>query len=213
MPQMVERPWGVTSYGAASVRAVPDVVRIRFRVTRLESTPPEAFASAGHSVRLVRDTLRRHGIPDSGVQASRLALSTSWSGYGADRKFLGYQCQASFGVESRDLDRLEPLVIDLVAAGAYEIEGVDFDVTGKRELRAEARRQAVAAARDKAQIYAEAAGVRLGPVIHIDDVDAEKLGSQPYRSHSAMNEAASGDWSPGQVVVWAAVILGFSIVH
>lgn len=33
--------------------------------------------------------------------------------YGADRKFLGHQCQASFSVDSRDLDGLEQLIIDI----------------------------------------------------------------------------------------------------
>jgi uncharacterized protein len=210
--EMVERPWGVAAFGAASVKASPDLARIRFRVTRLQPTPSQSFAMAGHSVRAVRETLRRHGVPDGAVQRSRTGISSSWSGYGADRKFLGHLTQASFAVESRDLDGLEQLIIDLVAAGANEIDGVDFDVVAKRELRAEARKEAVAAARAKAQLYAEAAGVGLGPVIHIDDVDPEQR-LEPYRGHSAGGEAAAGDWSPGHVVVAAAVILGFSIIH
>ena len=74
-------------------------------------------------------------------------------------------------MESTHLDDVQQLLIDVVAAGANEIDGVDFDVTSKPDLRAEARRQAVAAARHKAALYAEAAGARLGPVVHIDDVD------------------------------------------
>jgi uncharacterized protein len=209
---MVEQPWGVASYGAASVKANPDLARIRFRVTRLQPTPSQAFAMAGDSVRSVRETLRRHDIPDAAVERSRIGLAGAWSGYFPDRTFLGHQCQASFSVESRDLDRLEQLIIDLVAAGANEIDGVDFDVTAKKELRAEARKQAVAAARAKAQLYAEAAGVGLGPVIHIEDVDPEQR-PEPSRGHSAGGQAAGGDFSPGHVVVSAAVILGFSIIH
>jgi uncharacterized protein len=211
--QMVERPWGVTAYGAASVRAKPDLARIRFRVTRLKQTPAESFAMTSDSVRAVRETLRQHAIPDGAVERSRIVLATAWSGYGAERTFLGYRCQASFAVDSRDLDSLERLLVALVAAGANEIEGVDFDVSTKRDLRAAARREAVGAARGKAELYAEAAGVRLGPVIHIDDVDPERQDPELYRSHSAGGAAAAGDWSPGHVVVSAAVILGFSIVH
>jgi len=77
--------------------------------------------------------------------------------------FAGYQCQAAFAVEARALDDVEPLLLDLVAAGANQIDAVDFDVTAKRELRVEARRRAVAAARAKAELYAAAADVRVGP--------------------------------------------------
>lgn len=40
---------------------------------------------------------------------------------------------------------VQQLLVDVVAAGANEIEAVDFDVIGKDDMRAEARRQAVTA--------------------------------------------------------------------
>lgn len=191
---------------------MPDLVRVRFRVIRGEQAPSQAFAAASEAVRAVREALRQHGVPDAAVERSRLDLKSSWS-YGSDRKFLGYQCQASFAVESGNLDDVQQLLVDLVAAGANEIEAVDFDVMAKGEMRADARRQAVAAARRKAELYAEAAGVRLGAVIHIDDVDPEQVGFERYRGHGAGGAASPEDLAPGHVVVSAAVILGFSITH
>lgn len=208
--QMVERPWGVTAYGAASVKAEPDLVRARFKVSRTEQGPSEAFAAAGDAVRAVRAALRDHGVADASVEQSRVDLRSSWS-YGTEREFLGHQCEASFTVESADLEDVQRLLVDLVAAGANEIEGVDFDVTGKAELRAEARREAVAAARRKAELYAEAAGVRLGAVLHIEDVDPEGVGQDLYRGHGAGGGSSAQDLAPGHVTVSAAVILGFSI--
>jgi len=209
--QMVEHPWGVAAYGAASVKATPDLMRARFRVVRLEPTAAQSFATASDAVRSVRQTLRQHGVPDSSIQKSQLDLKSSWT-FGSDRRFLGYECQAAFVVETRDLDGVQQLLVDLVEAGANEIEGVDFDVVGKADLRAEARRQAVATARRKAELYAEAAGVRLGPVLHIEDVDAERVRNEYYRSHGSGGMAASPeDLAPGHVVVSAAVILGLSI--
>ncbi|HEU5025748.1 MAG TPA: SIMPL domain-containing protein [Spirillospora sp.] len=210
--QMVERPWGVTAYGAASVKAMPDLVRARFKVVRVEQTPSQAFAAAGDAVQEVRQTLRGHGIADAAVERSRLGLESSWT-FGSDRKFLGYECQAAFTVESGDLDDVQALLVDLVAAGANEIEAVDFDVTGKGDMRAEARRKAVAAARRKAELYAEAAGVRLGAVLHIEDVDPERVGFERYRGHGGGGAASVQDLAPGHVVVSAAVILGFAIAR
>lgn len=212
--QMIERPWGIAAYGAASVKAAPDMVRARFKVIRLEQSPPQAFATASGAVHAVREALRAHQVPDSAVERSRLDLKSAWSGFGPDRKFLGYQCQASFALQSGNLDDVQQLLVDLVSAGANEIEAVEFDVTAKPDLRAQARRQAVAAARSKAELYAEAAGVRLGAVIHIDDVDPEQGSLHLYRAHSAPGgEPLPEDLAPGHVVVSAAVTLGFSIAH
>jgi uncharacterized protein YggE len=210
--QMVERPWGVAAYGAASVKAQPDLVRARFKVVRLEQTPTEAFAAASEAVHRVRQVLREHEVPDASVDRSRLSLKTEWTYVSNERKFLGYQCQAAFAAQSSHLDDIQQLLVDIVAAGANEIEAVEFDVVAKAELRAQARRKAVEAARNKAELYADAARIRLGMIVHIDDVDPEHVGVERYRSHSTAAAAAAQDLAPGHVVVSAAVILGFAIV-
>ena len=144
--QMIERPWGITVYSTASVKAPPDLVRLRFHVARLQQTPAEAFAAATEAVGAVRRAIRAHNVQDADVQRSRLSLKSQWN-FGNERKFLGYQCQASFSVESRDLDDVQQLLVDVVAAGTNEIEGVDFNVTDKPGLRAEARRRSHSSAR------------------------------------------------------------------
>ncbi len=48
---------------------------------------------------------------------------------------------------------------------------------------------------------------------HIDDVDPEHVGFERYRGHGAGGEASAQDLAPGHLVVSAAVILGFSIIH
>ncbi|GAA4228396.1 SIMPL domain-containing protein [Actinomadura meridiana] len=208
--QMLKQPWGVSAHGTASVRRKPDLVRVRFKVVRLEQTPSRAFEAANDAVQAVRRTLREHGVEDAAVDSSRLGLKSSWS-YGTKRKLLGYECVAAFSVESHALDDVQSLLVDLVAVGAHEIEEVAFDVRGKRELRAEARRRAVTAAREKAELYAEAVGVRLGDVVHIEDVNPDSLGVERYRSHSSVDVASEQDLAPGSIVVSAAVILGFSL--
>jgi uncharacterized protein YggE len=137
-------PVGITAFGAASVKAVPDLVRVRFKIVRVEQAPAAAFEAARGAVRAVRGTLREHGVGDAAVEGSRLDLKTA----------------------------------------TEFVDGTHFDVIAKRELRAEARRKAVAAARAKADLYAEAAGVRVGAVLHIEDVDPEQPGASRYRSHA-----------------------------
>ncbi|MFI6123873.1 SIMPL domain-containing protein [Streptomyces sp. NPDC051064] len=131
--------------------------------------------------------------------------------HGSERTFLGYECTASFVIELRELDLRETVLIDVVDAGTNEVKGVEFDIPAKRELRARARTAAVAAAQEKAALYAEAAGAQLGPVIHIKDVDAEQV--QSYRSHNSHRSGGGeGDLSPGKVTVSAGVVLGLSLI-
>ena len=210
--QSIDAPWGVSVFGASSVDAAPDLARLRVTTRQTREQPAEAFEVTRGGVNRIREVLRGHSVPDAAVSASRLNLRSTWSNYGNERKFLGYECTASFVIELRELETLEIVLVDVVEAGANQVDGVEFDVSAKKQLRAQARTAAVAAAREKATLYTEAAGVRLGPVVHIQDVDSDQL-QNTYRSHGqTMGAGGEGDLSPGKISVSAGVLVGFAII-
>jgi uncharacterized protein YggE len=204
--QELARPWSVCVYGTASVRARPDLARIRFRVVRIEPTAAGSFEAVRSAVGEVRRVLRGHGVPDPAVAGSELDLETLVDHEGGQR-VLGHRCQASFVVETPALDGVQRLLTELVAAGADRIDGVHFGVANHEELRAEARRRAVAVARAKAELYAEAAGGAVGRILHIEDLDRDQravpLG---FAGHGP-----SDDLTPGHVAAAATVLLGFAL--
>lgn len=213
---LIERPWGISAYGHGTVDTDPDHAVLRLAVNRLDKKPDRALQATAGTVTAVRGVLRHHEIPDTAVTSSRTSIHSVWNGFGADRTFQGHQCRAEFSVRVSRLDLVEQVVVDLVAAGADEIIGVDYGTSRTTELRAEARTQAVAAAQAKAQLYAEAAGVALGPVVHIEDVDPDQGTALLYRSAAAgapQAESGSTDFAPGQLTVTASVAMGFSITH
>ena len=63
---------------ADSVKAKPDLVRIRFRVARVEKDPTAAFALVNAEVKAVREVLRRHGVPDSRVDRVTWSCRPPW---------------------------------------------------------------------------------------------------------------------------------------
>ncbi|MFE3492395.1 SIMPL domain-containing protein [Streptomyces sp. NPDC059175] len=209
----IRQPWGLSVFGSGSVRTEPQFACVKLEVDLLEQTPDRAFERANKAVAEVRQTLRGHGIADGSVSGSRLRLHSAYDGYGVGRTFLGYRCQAAFTVETTALNGLQQLIVDVVDAGANHVEDVVFDVHDKSALRDEARHRAVEAARRKAAVYAEATGVKLGPVVHVEDVDPESV--SPYgRGHGGTAGGRGGaDLAPGMVEVAAGVHLGFALTH
>lgn len=136
----ISDPWGVATFGAATVAAEPDFARVKVELATLEQGPAEAFQAAQTVIIDFRAVLRAHGIPDAGVSPSRLKLATHYE-------------------YSRTHDE---------------------------------RRH----------------GITLGRVLHIEDVDPERL--KTY-SHSGVSGGVDEDFAPGQIVVTAAVAMGFAI--
>ncbi|MEU5879222.1 SIMPL domain-containing protein [Spirillospora sp. NPDC047279] len=208
-PKITE-PWGVATFGAATVSAEPDFVRVQLQLECDREQPAEAFEGAHEIIAAFRAVLRAREIPEGGVSSSQLKLSTryEYSRVEDRRKKVGYACEADFEIETVAIDDLQGLLTDVVSAGVDQIKGIVFDVRAKPALRARARRDAVAAARAKAELYAEAAGVKLGRVVHIEDVDPERM--KTY-SHGTARGGVEEDLAPGLIAVTAAVAMGFSI--
>jgi uncharacterized protein YggE len=149
------------------------------------------------------------------VAASRINLARTWEHAAGKQHFTGYAARVSFNVLLDDLDRMEEVLIGVVDAGANEIGSVDFRTSRLKEFRAEARRRSVAAAREKAENYCRAAGVSLGPVLNLEDVNPNVLYGSG-EGHTS-NEAPADDGgperalSPGSIAVGAAVTMVFAL--
>ncbi|MGP4111117.1 SIMPL domain-containing protein [Streptomyces sp. 4N509B] len=211
----ITAPWGVSVIGIARREAVPDVARVRVAVREIRAEPSEAFEVTRGVLARVRASLRDHGVPEEAVSTSRLNLESTYDydeGGGDGRRLRGYRCAASLVVEVRDLDGLESLLTDVVGAGANHVDGVTFDVSTRAALRAEARDAAVASAREKAERYAAAAGVRLGRVLHIEDLDTEgaEVGGR-YVTVGGVPESGGRELAPGAITVATGVLLGFAL--
>ncbi|GIG70317.1 SIMPL domain-containing protein [Phytomonospora endophytica] len=212
MSALIESPWGLSAYGSANAHAAPDVARVQLGAERVEPSAAEAFAATRALVERIRAALRAQGVADDAVEESRLSLSTDYDGYGEERRFLGYRCEASFSVELRDLDALEPALIAATEAGANRVDNVVFTVADADALVARARRDAVAAARTRAELLADAAGVRLGAVVHVEDLDRPEQGPVMYRAMAEAAGSGGGELAPGRVGVSASVVVGFGIL-
>jgi uncharacterized protein YggE len=201
-------------FGSAVLRVEPDIASLQFAVARQAKQPKDAFQATHQAVKEVRAYLSQAGAAD--VAASRINLSRTFEYVNQRQQPTGYSAHVAFNVVLSDLDRLEEVLVGVVDAGANEIGSVDFRTTRLKEYRVEARRRAVAAAREKAEIYCRAAGVSLGAVLSLEDVNPSVLrGSGESHTSSEVSADDAGParaLAPGSIVVGAAVsaVFGFS---
>ena len=97
----------------------------------------------------------------------------------------GYQVSNNVTIRVRDLDSLGSVLDQAVTVGANTITGISFSVADPANLYEEARRRAVADAVSKAQVYADAANVRLGSIESITEQD-NYMPPQPMMRAAAM---------------------------
>jgi uncharacterized protein YggE len=211
--QAIENPTGVTVFGSALLRVPPDVGSLVFAVVRTTKEPREAFAAAREGAAAVAKVLKAADVTD--VRSSRVTLEQAFTYTGGEQRFVGYRARIGFSVHLRELDRMEEVIAAVVDAGANQIDSIDFETTRLRELRAEARALAVRSAREKAQLYAKSAGITLGAVVHIEDVNPDVLTGR-REGHATVRmdaeETAAGPIDPGAIAIGGAVRMCFAIL-
>lgn len=211
--QSIGRPIGINVFGSYVLRVEPDVALVRVVVACLEQEPSAAFATNRAAVAKVRAFLTEAGVPTADVQSSHVRLSDEHVWKDRERVHLGYRASVGLAVRLTALSRFEEIVAGVIEAGANEIQSTEFATTKLAEHRAEARRGAFAAARRKAELYAGAADVRLGGVLHVEDIDPGMLrGRESHGADLELSADESGQAAaPGSIEVKASVMVSFAI--
>ncbi|MFV0336380.1 MAG: SIMPL domain-containing protein [Tropicimonas sp.] len=201
----------VTVTGQGRFAAAPDMATVSLGVL---SETPEAAAAIG-DVRDGLSAILAHlgaaGIAAADIQTSQLSLDPRWDDRppGDDgRRIRSFVANGLLTVRLREIEALGAL-LDQLGAEVNNLQGVSFGLQDPRPAEDAARRAAVADARHRAELYAEAAGVALGPVLSI----SEGGGAQPYMMRNQVMEfaAASMPVAPGEVEFTASVTVTYGL--
>jgi hypothetical protein len=164
-------PPAISVTGEASVSVPPDLAEVEAGVTSDAKTAREASETNNTAMGNLLLALKAAGIDARDIQTSRLSLQpqTEASRSSGAPAISGYRARNRVTVRLHDVIKVASTIDMLVAAGATDIDGINFMVSQASKLLDDARTQAVADARRKAEIYAKAAGITLGAPLSISE--------------------------------------------
>ena len=168
--------------GTGTVEAAPDMATLMIGVTTQGATAAEALAANSKATDAVIARLAASGIEPRDVQTSNLSINPNWTGYDSSTPTIsGYVASNMLTVRVRALDTTGTVLDAAVADGANTLNGMTFGLADPEPAYNEARKEAVADARAKAELLAMAAGVKLGQVLSISDAGAMTDPAPMYR--------------------------------
>jgi len=197
----------VTVTGEATIAVAPDAAIIRIGVTSQDKTAREASDANAKQMSAVLAAIKDTGIAERDIQTSRLSLQPQYdSSKSGNARLTGFQANNQVTVKIRDIDKLAIVLDRAIASGANEMSGIEFVVSEQSKMLDQARDDAVADARRKADLYAKAAGAKLGSVVSISE---EGPTAQP-RPMQAMR-AGAVPFAPGEQTLRAIVTVTYEL--
>ena len=165
--------------GEASVEATPDFARVTLGVTTTGKDAGEAMAANAKATNALIAALKGDGLAPADIQTSSLSITPNFANRAAGSSeppaIDGYTVGNMVTVTVRDLSRLGALLDKAVGSGANAMYGVAFGENNVSGLLDKARPLAFADARRKAEIYAAAAGSKIGRLMEL----SEQVGGPP----------------------------------
>ncbi len=168
----------LTVNAEGSSTAEPDLAMFSAGVTTQGSTASAALAENSTKMTQVIAALKRAGIAERDIQTSNLNLNPVYappkrlpdgSVQDQGQVIIGYQVTNQVSVKQRKLADYGKVLDALVSAGANQVNGPTFMLAKPEAAQDEARSAAMKAARTRAQLYAQAAGLRVIGIVSISE--------------------------------------------
>jgi uncharacterized protein len=206
-------------------RRVPDIAMFSAGVVTQAQNASAAIRDNSARMASVVAALRRAGIAERDIQTSRISLNPVFTNPDRDamiraremgqplppeanvRRIVGYEARNTVQVRVRDLANMGRVIDTLVSVGANEINGPNFTVDQHDTAIDEARLDAVTKGRQRAELYARAAGLRVGRILSI----SETGGYHPVRREMMVMDVGMASAPPAPPVAPGELTLGINV--
>lgn len=198
--------------GTGKAAAIPNTAQLSLGVSKTAKTITDAQNQANGVINRLTADLKTLGILETDIKTTNYSVYPNYD-YTAGRQTAnGYTVSQNLEVKVKQIDKANSAIDVATSDGANMVGGISFilDDQTKKVLEEKARKEAVANAKEKAQNLANAAGIKLGRI-----VDVQESGStpQPIYMQAMINREGEPDQktnlTPGENTIQITITLSF----
>ena len=138
----------------------------RLHTDRAAKATAALRALAKHNVNVERSSFRLEQVRGAARPAEKKQASPE------------YRATTTFSLKANQIAALNEVISSIAGAGVFEVRTIRYGIKDEERAIDDARRAAVKNARRQAEVYADAAGVKLAEILEIFDGVAQNLGSE-----------------------------------
>lgn len=164
----------ITVSGGGQVNLAADMAYVTLGISISDSDVSTVMQQANTSIDSICAALVESGLPKDCISTDYLYISPQYD-YSGDNsnEIIGYNVNSGLKLTIYDVDAVGSYIDVAFAAGANSFDSITFAVKDNSEARDEALRLAVADAEKKANVLAEAAGMKLGDIVTIEENNSD----------------------------------------
>ena len=203
--------------GSASNQTKPDKVTVSLGVETTNSTAQAALTANSNLMNKVLEALKAEGVRENETSTSTFSITPNYN-YSSNNnqgRLIGFTVSNSIQIESSSIENVSKWIDAAVSAGANNVNNIYFSLSNQKseEMKNSLLKDAIDSARIKADIAANAAGLK---VIAVKSIIVGEAGSSPpvpVYSAKALDGAAASSTPiiSGQQEISASVSIVYLI--
>ncbi len=190
----------------------PDMATVNLGVTTEGQTAQAALQENARRMQALTQALRRAGVAERDIQTSNVSVHPQHQyREGQAPLITGYQANNTVSAKVRNVDSLGRVIDAAVGAGGNTVHGVHFAYQNPEGQLDAARRDAIAEARRRAELYADALGMQVARVVAVTEGGGYSPPIPMPVARMEMAQDASTPISPGQIETRVNVSVTFEL--
>jgi len=159
----------ITVSGTGNIRISADTAVISLGVNARDRDVLKAQQKVNEAIASIRKALIEQGVKEENITTDFMNIYAIYDYRNDQEELSAYNANSSLAVKVTDMDIVGKLIDAAFAAGANTLNGISFSAANPEEAENEALREAVTEARKKAEILAEASGLKITGIESISE--------------------------------------------
>lgn len=191
----------ITVSGTGETRISADTAVITLGVSARSRDVQEAQRQVNEAIASIRAALTGLGVAGENINTDYMSIYAIYDYEGDVETVRAYNAGTTLAVQVTDMDLAGRVIDEAFGAGANTLNGIAFSASDTEAARAGSLRAAVADARAKAEVLAEAAGLKITGIEEITEGGAYSYDNAAGNFRAAQMDKGTGS---AETVVQAA---------
>ena len=161
------------------------------------------------SIAAIRAALTEQGISEENINTEFINIYVTYDYRDDQEEVEAYNASSTLAIKVTEMDKVGAIIDAAFSAGANTLNGISFSASDTSEAKSEALREAVADAKNKADVLAEASGLKITGIESLSEDGVYSYENNVGNVYAKMAVAETAD--AGTVVQAAKLIVSASV--
>ena len=151
----------ITVNGTGEVRVSADTAIISLGVNARDKDVLKAQQRVNETIAAIRTALIEQGVKEENINTDFINIYPLYDYSNDQEQLAAYNASSTLAIKVTDMESVGTLIDVCFAAGANTLNGISFSASETEEAKTEVMKKAVTDAKKKAEILAEASGLKI----------------------------------------------------